>query len=191
MSSNRPSIRVVRSRFFRLDGLALLCVLGWCASLKAEEQILKTPESFLEEAFGDSVPSKRFIWITGSVRDATVRILGHRYGQLRVGYWRAAGRTVWILEEIGKVKPITAGFLVVSGKIENFEVLVYRESHGWEIRYPFFTRQFRGAELDERQQLTRSIDGISGATLSVNAVTRLTRLALFLDGATEQPEAAK
>ena len=61
-------------------------------------------------------------------------------------------------------------------------MLVYRESRGDEVRYPRFTGQFTGAGLNSRQELDRGIDVISGATLSVNALTRLARLALYLDG---------
>ena len=61
------------------------------------------------------------------------------------------------------------------------QVLIYRESHGWEVRYPFFTDQFKGLERDDSNNLNKKIDGISGATLSVNALTRLSKLALYLD----------
>ena len=60
------------------------------------------------------------------------------------------------------------------------QVLIYRESHGWEVRYPFFTDQFKGLQLNEQKRLKQKVDGISGATLSVNALTRLSRLALHL-----------
>ncbi len=61
------------------------------------------------------------------------------------------------------------------------QVLIYRESHGSEVQYPFFSDQFNQLELNEDNQLNKSIDGISGATLSVNALTCLARLALYLD----------
>ena len=84
-----------------------------------------------------------------------------------------------ILEEIGKVKPITAGFIVEDNRLTEIQILIYRESHGWEVRYPFFTRQFSGLRLDEDMKLDSNIDGISGATLSVGAIERLSRLALY------------
>ena len=61
------------------------------------------------------------------------------------------------------------------------KVLVFRESRGWEVRYPFFTEQFADASLKAETKLDRKIDGISGATLSVDALIKLARLALFLD----------
>ena len=60
------------------------------------------------------------------------------------------------------------------------KVLVFRESRGWEVRHPFFTDQFRDAGLTGELALDRNIDGISGATLSVRALSRLARLALYL-----------
>ena len=101
-------------------------------------------------------------------------------GVLRLRYWMKAGRTVWILEEIGKERPITTGFVVENNEIKKVKILIFRESRGWEVRYPFFTDQFTGASLrGENLELDRAIDGISGATLSVSAVTRLARLALL------------
>jgi hypothetical protein len=66
------------------------------------------------------------------------------------------------------------------------KVLAYRESRGFEIRFPFFMDQYRGAQVDANSKLDRQIDGISGATLSVRAATRLARLALVLDREVEQ-----
>jgi hypothetical protein len=107
-------------------------------------------------------------------------IMEHDLGVLRLKYWEKAGRTAWILEEIGKERPITAGIVVNDSKIESINVLVFRESRGWEVRYPFFTDQFSDATLKEDKQLDRHIDGISGATLSVNAMKKMARLALLL-----------
>ena len=69
-----------------------------------------------------------------------------------------------------------------STKLERVRVLAYRESRGWEVKDRAFTSQFDGARLTARQTLDRGIDGISGATLSVRALGRLTRLALLLHG---------
>ena len=101
---------------------------------------------------------------------------------LRVRYWREDRRTAWVLDEIGKDKPITTGFVIKQGRIERVRVLIFRESRGWEVRHSFFTDQFRDARLTEDRNLDRDIDGISGATLSVRAMKKLAALALYLDG---------
>lgn len=86
-----------------------------------------------------------------------------------------------MLEEIGKKKPITVGIVIDADKISQLKVLVFRETRGWEVRYPFFSEQFNNATLTEQQQLSQSIDGISGATLSVRALKKLARIALLLN----------
>ena len=70
---------------------------------------------------------------------------------------------------------------MANGKIKTAKVLEFREIRGWEIKYPAFTRQFIGASL-RGYDLDRSIDGVSGATLSVWAMTAVAKLALYLDG---------
>ncbi len=167
-----------------LRSVALL-VIGLLASgLRADDDVYQAPEAFLVETFVESsaVPEPQLLWMTQDMRPTVKEILGHAYPALRIRYWREGERTAWILEEIGKVKPITTGLVVNAGKLERVKVLVYRESHGWEVKHPFFTDQFRGAALDENKRLTQDIDGISGATLSVNALTKLGRLALYFDG---------
>ena len=69
--------------------------------------------------------------------------------------------------------------LIEDGAIEDVRVLEFRESRGWEIRYPFFTRQFQNARL-QGDRLTQNIDGITGATLSVRAMKRMATAALLL-----------
>ena len=142
--------------------------------------IYQTPEAFLAEMFGDSAPAPQVLWIQPELRAQAQAILGHPLGVLRLRYWTQAGRFAWVLEEIGREQPITVGIVTAAGRIEQLRVLIFRESRGWEVRHAFFTDQFRGASLDERRQLTPPVDGISGATLSVSALTRLARLALLL-----------
>ncbi|HEC75383.1 MAG TPA: FMN-binding protein [Methylophaga aminisulfidivorans] len=115
----------------------------------------------------------------GDVRDQVEDILGHPYTGLRVRYWGGEDRNAWILEEIGKEEPITFGIVVKQNKIEQIKVLAYRESRGWEVKYPAFTQQFHNAGLKDKK-LDTHIDGITGATLSVWAMTDVARMALYL-----------
>jgi len=148
------------------------------------------PEEFISEVFAGSPPKTSMLWITKELKPGIQEILGRDLGVLRLRYWGVAGRTVWILEEIGKEQPITTGIVVNKGKVELIKVLVFRESRGWEVRYPFFTDQFKGAGLKQGDELDRSIDGISGATLSTRALTKLARLALYLHQRSEFADAA-
>ncbi|MFT4561229.1 MAG: hypothetical protein ACI9BW_000969 [Gammaproteobacteria bacterium] len=159
--------------------LALLSVT--CATeLVYATDVYQEPSAFLAESFDNEVPEGERLWITKPIQDEIRKILGHELGQLRVRYWQRGERTAWILEEIGKERPITTGLIVDGNQLTNLRVLIYRESRGWEVRYPAFTDQFNGATLTEDYALDRHIDGISGATMSVNALTRLAQLALLL-----------
>jgi len=142
-------------------------------------------DDFLQLAFPGGEPNVHTLWITNSVRDPVEALLGHPFGSLRVRYWMRDGKTAWIFDEIGKERPITIGVTVRDDAVEIVRVLEFRESRGWEVRYPFFTDQFTGARFVDGHRMDRPIDGITGATLSVGAMTRIVHLALFLNGQAE------
>ena len=166
-------------------------MLALASSPAPSAEVYLAPEEFLADSFAGNVPKPSVLWISGETRDAVEKILGHSASALRVRYWSQDARTAWILEEIGKTEPITTGIVVDKGAIARISVLIYRESRGWEVRYPFFTDQFKGATLNSMHELDRNIDGISGATLSVRALTRLARVALLLDAKARQTGPAR
>jgi len=143
--------------------------------------IYQSQTDFLNEVFAGDVPKPALIWITGERRKTATQILQHKPNRLRIRYWARATHSAWVLEEIGKERPITVGIVIKDGQIQQLRVLAFRESRGDEVRHDFFTRQFQQATLKADLQLSNSIDGISGATLSVRALRKLARLALYLD----------
>lgn len=159
-------------------------IIGWLLYLafatSAAADTYQTPEAFLRESFSGTVPQPAALWLTGAVREQVKAILGHEPAQMRVRYWQDGQRSAWILDEIGKEKPITTGIVIDGSRIERIRVLVFRESRGWEVRHTFFTDQFKQRGLTADNGLDGPIDGISGATLSVRALTNLARLALYL-----------
>jgi hypothetical protein len=164
----------------KLSAWVLISFLMLSAQAAASDQIYQDPDVFISDAF-DSRPHPKVLWLTLDAQTELGRILGHPPTQLRQRYWEDGIKSVWILEEIGKEEPITAGFVIANGRIDHARVLVYRESRGSEVRYPSFLRQFKDATLTAGAQLSHRIDGISGATLSVSALERLARAALYLD----------
>lgn len=145
----------------------------------AAETVYMDTAAFVERTFQPQQPSRETLWLTSGVKDQARNILGRNFAPLRVRYWRDGSRTAWTFDEVGKERPITMGIVVEDGSIASISVLVYRESRGAEIRHPFFTEQYEGARLDELS-LDKHIDGITGATMSVRAATRVARLALLL-----------
>ncbi len=157
----------------------LLVILAISSSGMAAGNVYQTPEDFLEATFSRTPEPKR-LTLSGDLSKEVKNILGHRYKKIRVPYWQDGCRSAWILEEIGKERYITTGFVVNSQGIEKVKVLIFRESRGWEVKHDFFGEQFIKAKLIKKNRLDKNIDNISGATMSVNAVTNISRMALLL-----------
>jgi len=173
VSRSRPTRRSTRVIVLCAAYLAVTTTAG------SQERYIETAD-YLRDAFPMGEPIPETLWVTRELRELADDSLGHDIAMLRVRYWHHDRRTAWILDEIGKERPITIGVVVEEDAASMVRVLEFRESRGWEVRYPFFTDQFNDVSLDGRDEINRQIDGITGATLSVNAVTRVVRLALFL-----------
>ena len=173
-----------------------VALLAWFATTAAAQTgIYQTRAEFLAEAFGTEEPASDVIWFDEELRSIATDILGHPPAQLRMRYWYDGARTAWVIDgnpnavidEIGKEKPITLGVVIENQEIQYLNVLQFRETRGWEIRYPFFTQQFSELRLDKSSALSHRIDGITGATLSVRAATRSANLALVLNDHIQRP----
>lgn len=158
----------------------IFCIALLAAVPVAAVDFFLEPSAFLAETFEGTVPEPDRLWLKDPLKKRIRAILGSELGSLRVKYWARDGRTAWILDAIGRDRPITAGFVIEEGRVVRVAILIYRESRGWEVRYPFFTDQFFDAQLIEDDALDRNIDGITGATLSVRAITGLSKVALLL-----------
>ncbi|TRX58055.1 FMN-binding protein [Thalassomonas sp. M1454] len=145
------------------------------------EQVIQAPEDFVAQAFTSTTPKAKTLWLNKEQKAEIADILQHNYNRLRIRYWPQGERSAWILEEIGKEAPITVGLVVEKQQLKQIKVLIYRESRGDEVKADFFTKQFVDAKLIDNKQLDKQIDGITGATLSVRALTKLARMALWLD----------
>ena len=73
---------------------------------------------------------------------------------------------------VGKDQPII--FLVAidpTDRLKDVDILVYREPYGGEVAYEPWRRQFRGKSARDSLRVGKEIRSISGATISVHAVT--------------------
>lgn len=174
------------SLFIKISIACISAVLISFSSHSFAKGVYQQSDDFISEAFNQQTPEPQIIWIKGELRNQIEKILQHKYKGKRLRYWKKANRSVWVLEEIGKKKPITVGIIIDDNKISQLKVLAFRETRGWEVRYPFFTKQFNQLSLQEDNKLNKSIDGISGATLSVRALKKLARIALLLNTKTQQ-----
>ncbi len=162
----------------------LLCACCFVSPWSVAET-LNSPENFIQDVFSDlDKPAKREIfWLNKALKQEIKRDIDYDFHQLRVRYWGAGERTAWVLEEVGKEQPITMGVVINNNEIEDFQILVYRESRGDEVKHMFYRKQFFGGRLikkGEKLRLSERIDGITGATLSVRATKKVAKVALFL-----------
>ena len=152
------------------------------SSISIAEGTYQEPVDFVKESFSPSTPPKSSVlWITKKLKPSIYKIMGHKLNALRIRYWIEDGQSVWVLNEIGKEHPITVGLVIKNKKIQRIKVLIFRESRGGEVRHPFFTNQFKQVTITPENKLEKHIDSISGATLSVTALKKLARLALYFD----------
>ena len=84
------------------------------------------------------------------------------------------------MDEIGKERPISFGISIINGGVDLIKVIKFRESRGGEIQMEAFSEQFNQASLNNESRLDKSIDGITGATMSVSAMKKIARVALTL-----------
>lgn len=164
----------------RLKTVLLATIVILIPTLTPAATVYETQADFLDRAFSGSPPEPAIIWLSGERKTTVSKLLGHDYAALRLRYWCQAERSAWVLEEIGKDLPITVGVVVEKDYIKSLRVLTYRENRGGEVVAPAFTDQFNGVSLTDDNALNQNIDGISGATLSVWALSRLAAIALFL-----------
>jgi FMN-binding domain len=135
--------------------------VGLAVLLLALQQPVAPPAKLaasLSRIFGSGVRSD-------AIRVDTTTVLRVSRGDSLLGF-AAVGNV------IGKDQPIT--FLVAVGpddRLKDVDILVYREPYGGEVAYEPWRRQFRGARATDSLRVGKEIRSISGATISVHAVT--------------------
>jgi len=164
--------------------LLFMLVLLTSGESVAAKGVFQTPKAFISASLGENSQVK-MLWLTKEDKAVVADILSHKFNRLRIRYWQRGDDSVWILDEVGKEKPITIGVHIAihqgRQQIQKLKVLTFRESRGDEVRHDFYAKQFINASLDNEKKLTQNIDGITGATLSVRATTKIARLALWLN----------
>ena len=121
-----------------------------------------------------------YIILKDDVAAGVKDILKDTYHLPAIKYYKNGNKVGFILEAIGKHEFITTGYVVENNKILDAKVLVYRENYGGEVAYDFFLNQIRGNSLKSKDKLTNRLANISGATMSVNSMRKLSKLSLFL-----------
>ena len=84
---------------------------------------------------------------------------------------------------LGKSLPITfLSCFNFDGKLIRAHIVKYREDYGYEVGNKRWLNQFIGLDVNSDFIIGKNIDGISGATISVNSVTRgINRSAIIVE----------
>lgn len=154
----------------------------------AEERVYVTIDKALRETFPGAAQFVPEVRVVGAeTRRRLEGTLGRPVDDDTLRVYRALNASGGLLgygvvsEEIGKYHPIT--FLVGATpalRVERVTVLVYRESHGADVRRARFLNQYRGKSAASPIRINQDIVNISGATLSVRSLNFGVRKVLAL-----------
>lgn len=194
------------SRTMRLARLAaLLMATGWLAAaadgVYQYLSIEQAPRVIFPEA---DVFERNDLPVDDAMRRRMKKVIGRAKPSIWEPFYisfvaKKAGEIIGyavICEEIGKHRPIT--FIVGTtpdGAVRDVALIAYREPIGGEVRDRRFLKQFQRKDLGQPIRQYHDIKNISGATLSVRAMSRGVRKALaviqlaYLDGAPQGEDA--
>lgn len=155
----------------------IAAVACWTGILRANV-IQQRSERIITEVFGSEVLfSYEKIMIPDSVRNKIEQSTGQPFYQSTIICWRICREDSTLgfalLDNVpGKALPIT--FLIVTdanGRIKKCAVIAYREAYGGAVGSSAWLDQFIGRDSRSGFTVGSQIDAISGATISVHALT--------------------
>jgi hypothetical protein len=171
-------VLVTRSKFHSIFCLTL-AVLLWGQLLGDDDLVIA---QHVQKTFGATAPKVLKMWLTDAELKKDLRhIIGREDLPLRQRYYQIDQKRLWIVEEIGKERMITMAIVTENDAILEQKVLVYRESRGAEVAQQAYCDQFNQQTLKQNLELSHGVDGITGATLSCRAMTKMARYVLRLE----------
>lgn len=157
------------------------------AFVSAQTTVYLKPEEALKLLFKDSaqiIPNEKTL--SEADRQKAKEALGYDLPKNVYTFYVAKTKDqvdgyALIDEQVGKVLPITfVSKISPQGKVEQVEIMVYRESHGGEVTSKRFLNQFKQKTLNDEIRLHGNIINVTGATLSSQALVVGVKRALVL-----------
>lgn len=150
-------------------------------------QQVSTEAKALAELFGNGkITGSDTLRVTSDLADAYRRATGYLVSDEQFIINRVSdgkndlGYSV-VTNELGKFYPMTFMVAVTLDlKVKGVRMLIYRETHGSDVKRTRFLYQYRGKTVDDPIRINRDIISISGATMSVNAMNRGVKKVLFI-----------
>ena len=166
---------------------ALLAAALPVAAARADQVFLREADA-PAALFGEGVRAARATLVLSPAELAALsRRIGRRVEVREYPYLAASSASgallgwVFVLDVVGQTLPITFAIGVkADGRVQDLQVMVYREPHGGEIRERRFRAQFAGKSADQPLLVGKDIDAITGATISSHSAAYAVRKALGL-----------
>lgn len=178
-----------RQLFFTLLILGLLSLSGYGQVAPGKVNSGKLKESI--EAVTGSKKSATWntVPLSATLKDSIKKELKLKRtfpDSMHVGRIEQGDSKYYIIPDIAPSKSEKFSYVLYldsNKEIVDIDVLVYRESYGYEIDYPFFRKQFKGMDKAVEIRFNRSIQNISGATISARNITNAVHdLMLIVNG---------
>jgi Na+-translocating ferredoxin:NAD+ oxidoreductase RnfG subunit len=160
--------------------------LFFSANIFAQE-IKERTETIIKESFGTNVifTFRKYTLLPEIKRKIENKVQQKFYRDLLYIYKISLKDSViaygFLDNVIGKSMPITFFTLLdVDGNIISTDIIKYREPYGGAVSNENWNKQFTGKNSNSDFFVGTSVNGISGATISVNSVTKGIRKITFL-----------
>lgn len=171
--------------------IKFLTILSLVTTFTFSQDIKENVNLALHNCFGENITiEKEKIAIDDKLKASLEKEAGQKFFSSEVFFYkilRDQKKTGYALLDnvYGKSLPIT--FIVMydpEGKIKCSEIIKYREPYGGAVQNKEWNHQFIGKTSDSEFAVGKDVKSISGATISVNSVTKgvkkLTLLLKFL-----------
>ena len=150
-----------------------------CSWMWAESPIKSAAEKFVVTQFSDNVNlSMHTLTLPSALKLKVQKNVKQTFYRDNLYYWEITNEDstlayAFLDNVIGKSMPIT--FVVIinqKGEIMASHVVKYREAYGGEIGNMKWLSQFNKLTDSSKYIVGKNIDGISGATISVNSLSK-------------------
>jgi Na+-translocating ferredoxin:NAD+ oxidoreductase RnfG subunit len=159
--------------------------LAAAALLQTGARVYFTPEQALAIVFpGATEIRERALELDAAAQQELTGKLGYRPRETRVIFHQALrGEQVMghaiVMNEVGKSLPITFMVAILpDGQVDQVLLMQFREPRGNEVERAVFRDQYRGKSLPDPIRRGVDIRNVSGATMSVDAMSRGVKRAL-------------
>jgi hypothetical protein len=138
---------------------------------------LMSQKDALALAFPGAAPERRTAFLTEEQASAAEKAARAKLGSRVWTYYVAGSTTAYFESHPVRTMDETVMVVLREGKVAFVEVLAFAEPPDF-LASPRWLRQFDGRGLDDELMLRRGLRGITGSTLTAEAITRSVRRVL-------------